>query len=227
MDELEKFNRDKDLLRHRMDKYTRQAFSLLPAVDRPRILDIGCGAGVPTMTLAGLCNGTITAIDTDQAELERLINKISQAGLDDRITVINKSMLAMDFPDNSFDIIWAEGSIFAAGFEQGLRDWKRIVRHGGYLGIHDDRGNVSEKLDIISAQGYLLVDYFIMDTGIWMDDYYDPLQELVRETRNAGIHGDALSSELSRQQSEIDMVNRNPGQCTSVFFILQRPDNQI
>lgn len=27
------------------DKYTRKAFQMLPAMDKPKILDIGCGPG--------------------------------------------------------------------------------------------------------------------------------------------------------------------------------------
>ena len=45
---------------------------MLPIIDKPRILDIGCGYGVPTLELARLSDGEITAIDTDQFLLDRL-----------------------------------------------------------------------------------------------------------------------------------------------------------
>ena len=38
--------------RGRFSKYTRKAFQMLPELDKPRILDIGCGSGVSTIELA-------------------------------------------------------------------------------------------------------------------------------------------------------------------------------
>jgi len=39
----------------------------------------------------------------------------------------------MDFPEESFDIIWAEGSIYIIGFEKGLLEWKPMLKKGGYV----------------------------------------------------------------------------------------------
>ena len=43
---------DRDRFREPLLKYTRKAFQLLPKLDKPRILDVGCGSGVPTIELA-------------------------------------------------------------------------------------------------------------------------------------------------------------------------------
>ena len=56
----------KDLVRKRLNKYTKKAFHLLPELDKPRILDIGCGSGVPTMELARLSNGEIIGLASKQ-----------------------------------------------------------------------------------------------------------------------------------------------------------------
>jgi len=39
---------DKDMLRDSLSEYTRKAFHMLSELDKPRILDVGCGSGVPT-----------------------------------------------------------------------------------------------------------------------------------------------------------------------------------
>ena len=70
-------------------KYTRKAFGFIPKVKNPRILDIGCGTGIPTLELARLSNGNITGIDIDQNALNKLNDKIIKAGLSDRIKVFN------------------------------------------------------------------------------------------------------------------------------------------
>ena len=54
----------------RIAKYTAKAFRMLPKLDNPRILDIGCGRGGPTMELARLSQGWITAVDIDQPSLD-------------------------------------------------------------------------------------------------------------------------------------------------------------
>ena len=63
-------------LRKTFLKYTRKAFETLPKLDEPRILDIGCGSGIPTLELAGLSNVEIIGIDIDQSALDELDKKI-------------------------------------------------------------------------------------------------------------------------------------------------------
>ena len=46
-------------------KYSREVFPFLPKMEKPRILDLGCGSGSYTIELASLTNGDIIAIDID------------------------------------------------------------------------------------------------------------------------------------------------------------------
>jgi ubiquinone/menaquinone biosynthesis C-methylase UbiE len=114
-----------------LDRYTRQAFRMLPAMARPAILDIGCGPGAATMELARLSEGDVTGLDFHQPFLDRLNVKIEEVGLLDRVKAVHGSMSEMDFPDGSFDIIWAEGSIYIIGFDRGLREWRSLLKPGG------------------------------------------------------------------------------------------------
>ena len=95
------FQRKKDLVRKRLLKYTRRAFRMLPRMDRPRILDVGCGSGVPTTELAKLSQGEVIGIDIHQPSLDRLTRKIKQAGLSDCVKALKCSMewlLIFDYP---------------------------------------------------------------------------------------------------------------------------------
>jgi 2-polyprenyl-3-methyl-5-hydroxy-6-metoxy-1,4-benzoquinol methylase len=76
----------KEKTRTNMNVFTARAFSLIPPVDKPAILDIGCGSGIPTMELARLSSGTVTAIDIDEKELKKLREKVKEAGIEERIT---------------------------------------------------------------------------------------------------------------------------------------------
>lgn len=69
-----------DHLREGFNKYTRKAFQMLPGLDKPEILDIGCGSGVPTIELARLSNGQIIGLDIQQFLLDELKRKGEKAG---------------------------------------------------------------------------------------------------------------------------------------------------
>ena len=105
------------------------------------------------MELARLGQGEVIGIDIDQPALDRLNRKIKEAGLANRVQAVNCSVLNIVFPSESFDIIWSEGSIFAVGFERGIREWRRLLRPNGFMVIHDEQGSVEEKLEQISRCG--------------------------------------------------------------------------
>ena len=217
-----RFQKQEERIRKRFLKYTRKAFRMLPKLDNPRILDVGCGSGIPTMELARLSNGEIIGLDIDQSALDTLAEKIIQADLSDRVKTMRRSVINMEFPAESFDIIWSEGSIFPVGFEKGLQEWKRFLKPGGYMAVHDQKGNVTEKLKQISGCGYELLGHFVLSIDIWRVEYFAPLERLVRETRDKyGDNPDILEA-LNDAQREIDMFNQNPELNDSVFFIMKK-----
>ena len=104
----------------------------LPA--QPEILDIGCGTGMQTTELARICpECRITAVDVHQPYLDDLARRAAAAGVGERITTVWASMDNLPFRDATFDVLWAEGSIFVMGFWEGLASWRRLLRPGGYL----------------------------------------------------------------------------------------------
>ncbi|MFC2000931.1 class I SAM-dependent methyltransferase [Chloroflexota bacterium] len=218
----ERFQLGKDKIRKRLLKYTRKAFRMLPQIDRPRILDIGCGAGIPTLELTRLSQGEIIAIDIDQPALDEFKRKIKKAGLTDRIRVVNCSMFDMDFPDESFDIVWSEGSIYAIGFERGLREWKRFLKPGGFIVVHDEQENVRGKLKQISNCGYDLLGYFILSKETWWAEYFAPLEKWIAESGTRYADDPKVLEELHQAQVELDMFNKNPERNSSVCFVMKK-----
>ena len=213
---------DKDLLREGLSKYTRKAFHILPELNKPRILDVGCGSGVPTMELAKLSNGQIIGLDINQPSLDRLKRKIEKAGLSDRVKVMKCSMVDMDFPDESFDIIWAEGSIAVIGFKRGLKEWRQFLKPNRFLAVHDEIGDITEKLEQISSCGYDLLEYFTLNDDTWWMEYYAPLEKRINEIRIKHANAPKALAVLDEEQREIDMFKKNPGRYCSVFFIMKK-----
>jgi len=215
------FETAKDRVRERLTKFTVKAFDMLPKLEAPQILDIGCGSGIPTVKLAELSNGQITALDIDQNALDALERKIIESHLSDRVKAIRCSIFDMDFPEKSFDLIWCEGAITPIGFERGLRDWGRLLKDGGFLAVHDERGDIPQKLNNIATCGYELLGYFSLDEHTWKNEYYAPMKKLIDDARERTENPEMLAF-LDKEQQEIDVFKTNPSACCSVFFVLRK-----
>jgi len=222
--ETELLDYEDDLRRGQM-KYTRRAFDLIPQIKSPRILDIGCGSGVPTMELARMTDGRITAVDIDRSQLTRLSAAARKAGFQNRLKIMEQSMSELNFNDDSFDIIWAEGSIATIGFEKGISEWRRFLKTGGFLVVHDDRGEIRDKVAAIALSGYELVAKFMLGTKIWRDSYYDPLEDKLKEIRGRFPASRELDMLLEKEDRQIEGLVKNPLRYRSVFFIMQKIAN--
>jgi len=215
----------KNHFREHFNKYTRKAFQMLPKLEKPLILDIGCGSGVPTIELAKLSDGEIIGIDINQSLLDQLNRKIEEEGFSSRVKTVKCSLFEIDFPDESFDIIWAEGSIWIIGFEKGLKEWNRLLKPNGFLVVHDEIKTVSNKIKKIPSCGYKLVDYFSLPEDAWWTKYCRPLEIRIKELRmKYKNNSDALKT-LENCQNEIDLVKRNPKEHSSAFFVMQKSQN--
>jgi len=211
-----------DHFRENFNKYTRKAFQLLPELEKPRILDIGCGSGVATIELAKLSKGEIIGIDIDQSLLDKLNSKIEEKVFSNRMKVLKCSLFEMDFPDESFDIIWSEGSIYIIGFEKGLKEWSRLLKTNGFLVVHDEKKNISNKLKKIPNCGYKLINYFSLPEDAWWTEYYNPLEKRIKELRKKYGNNPETLKIFKKYQNEIDMVKKNHKDYGSIFYIMQK-----
>lgn len=130
----------------------------------------------------------------------------------------------MKFPDESFDVIWAEGSMFVVGFERGLRDWKRLLKRNGFMVIHDAKGDVEEKLKMISSYGYKLLGHLVLDSNTWWREYYAPLEKLVNDTVNGCSDSVIMPEIVDSDRREVEMFRKNPEVNSSVIFVMKRND---
>jgi len=227
------------------DKYTRKAFGMIPKLRKPSILDVGCGPGAPTLELARLTTGKIIGVDTHQPYLDRLAEKAQRLGFSHRITTINCSMLDMVFPDESFDVIWAEGSIYVIGFDRGLEQWRWLLKPNGFLAVHEmvwlkpnppkeiydywkqnypGLRTISENLVEIPKRGYDLIGHFALPEDAWWPEYYGPLEKRIQQLRRK-YHDDSKAlRELDLEQIEIEMFKKYYGWYGSAFFVMKKTE---
>jgi ubiquinone/menaquinone biosynthesis C-methylase UbiE len=212
----------KDRLRARLLTYTRKALGILPKIENPWILDIGCGSGVATIELAVMTDGEVTGLDIDQSSLDKLDRKAREAGVADRLRTVRGSMAQIDLPRESFNIIWAEGSISFLGFRNGLLQWRRLLKEGGYLVVHDSDEKTPSKFREIETCGYRLLHHFTLPPDVWWTEYYAPLQKKIDDLKEKYCASPAQLRILEAEQREVDMVRANPDRYGSVFFIMQK-----
>jgi ubiquinone/menaquinone biosynthesis C-methylase UbiE len=213
-------------LREHFNKYTVRAFNTIPKINKPRILDIGCGSGIPTLQLAKLTDGEIIGIDLDQLALEQLNKKIDNLGLTDRVTTKKCSLFKLDYEEESFDIIWAEGSIAVIGFRRGLLEWGRVLKRKGFMVFHDDLVGKKEKVKLIRECGYCLINHFKLPDDIWWEEYYKPLQEQINKLSLELIPDTNLVEEIEKYQKKIACYKKDPGSFRSIFYIIQKAQKQ-
>lgn len=209
--------RIKDNCRKGLLKYLAKAFSLIPGIEQPKILDIGCGTGVPTIWLAENLNGIITAIDTDKNSLDWLEEKISDRNLENQVTTLNISFFDLKSNDDYFDIILAEGFLNVVGFEQGFTRLIKMLGNSGYFMIHDEYREHEKKCDLISNRNCRLIDTLFLNEKVWWNDYYKQL-----ETEINAIKIERTKDLFRSDIEEIEWYKSDPSPFRSIYYIVQK-----
>ncbi|MFX1258339.1 MAG: class I SAM-dependent methyltransferase [Promethearchaeota archaeon] len=208
-------------IRAKFIQYTKKAFQMLPKMDTPHILDIGCGLGTLTMELARLTDGEIMGIDINKSSLDQFNKKIMIQGLSEKIKTKNCSLLYTNFSNESFDIIWAEGVIHLFELKKVLRECNRLLKFNGFLVQHEANIWMKNNKEIYPLYGFRLVNQFSLPEKSWWTEYYIPLDKKIIKLRKKYNNPEALKV-FKKYQDQIDMVRKNPKEFDSGFYIMQK-----
>lgn len=226
------------------DASTAHAYSFIPSdLKQGKILDIGCGSGMQTLALARLCpDCRITAIDLHQPFLNDLTLRAKKAGLDGRIVTHQASMDDLPFDENSFDIIWSEGSAFIMGLPQALRYWKKFLQPDGYLVVSDctwftdspsdecraffgevcpDMRSESGTEEIIRSAGFTVISSFRLPDAGWWDHYYSPLSERLGLLKERHAGNDDAQTIIRGLEEEMEIHRKYSKEYGYTFFVLK------
>ncbi|WP_326653684.1 class I SAM-dependent methyltransferase [Streptomyces sp. NBC_01750] len=124
---------------HRWRTATNSAAYLIgelhPGLD---LLDVGCGPGTITADLAELvAPGRVTAVDAAEDVLRQARETAVERGLD-HVGFAVADVHALDFPDDSFDVVHAHQVLQHVGDPvQALREMRRVCRPGGIVAARD------------------------------------------------------------------------------------------
>jgi DNA-binding transcriptional MerR regulator/precorrin-6B methylase 2 len=217
---------------------TLKALTMAPSAPKT-ILEIGCGPGMATMTLAEATDACILATDADEGALDRLRDRVAAQGLGDRVEVRNVDMAHLPAPQQPWDVIWAEGSAYIIGVERALHDWRQLLRPGGVLVFSEmvwrtetpseelrtywaseypAMTRVPVRLEQAKRAGYRVLGHFDMGREA-MDSYYQPLEARVVEME-ARLAGTRVLEDL---RAELATYHACDGIVSFEMFVLQKP----
>ena len=208
-----------------------------------RILDLGCGCGGQTLSLAHHTEGPILALDNHRAYLDELCHRAEAAGLSGRIQVVLKDMRTLTTADGPFDLIWSEGALFIMGFREGLATCHSLLTAGGGLAVSElcwlrpdapadcrqffsevcpAMTDVEAALSVIRASGYELLGHFTVPESAWWTPYYHPVEERLRLLRKRHADSAENLAMIESVQKEIDIYRGYSAYYGSVFFVMRR-----
>jgi len=214
----------------------------LPA--QPRVLDLGCGPGSGSSSLASLTGGRVTALDLHAPFVVQQAASTRAAGLSHRLDPVCADMRAAPFRDGSFDLAWSEGALYNMGFREGLALCLRLVTPGGYVAVSEavwtvpkppedvfrwwtaqyaDIASIDEKTAAFSGAGLDIVGHFTLPRSAWSDGYYAPIKKRLDEFRDAWAGDEAGLEVIAGFDTEIEMFERWGHAYGYEFFVGRRP----
>ncbi len=225
-----------------LNESTLQALAFCAGLpSEPAVLDIGCGPGMQTIALATALAGHVVAVDNCEEYLTQLRRDAERACVTDRVVAKIGDMAKLEFPPESFDLIWCEGAAYILGIREALTAWRRLLRPRGCLAFTElvwlDDSPPDEVLaffeeaypamtmarsisELIRECGYIAVADFTLPDSAWWDDYYTPLQSKLPSLKaKYAMHDDALEI-VAMTEREIDMRRRHGASYGYHFFVV-------
>lgn len=122
---------------HRRRTAENSAAYLLPHLrDHMRLLDVGCGPGTITADLAGLV-AHVTAVEVKDEALDLARAEAAARGTANVGFAVTDAH-ALDFPDDTFDVVHAHQVLQHLGDPvRALREMRRVTRPGGLVAVRD------------------------------------------------------------------------------------------
>jgi len=119
-------------------EFTRVAARVSGVNPASTVLDMGCGYGEASATIAAEFRCRVTAVDNNPENIELAKALCMERKIGHLVTFESKDLLACDFAENKFDLVLAEGGIFSfISRREGLRLAKAWLQDNGWLAFSD------------------------------------------------------------------------------------------
>lgn len=220
---------------------TLKALSFVEALtSESQIVDIGCGTGGQTMTLAKYTTGQITGVDLFPRFIDLFQKNARALNLQHRVKGRVGTMEALPFQEESLDLIWSEGAIYNIGFERGLKEWRKFLKEGGYIAVSEASWFTNERPDEIEAfwmdaypqidtipnklqqlqnAGYIPIASFILPETCWTEQFYEPQIKAREAYLQQNVNNIAAREFIANQRHETSLYYKYKDFYGYAFYI--------
>lgn len=122
----------------------------------------------------------VIGIDTDEIALEYLEEKARKETPKGVIETKTSPVYEIDYPDEYFDVIIAEGIFNIIGFEKGFRHVIPFLKKEGYFIIHDEFSDWEKKINLIEKFNCKIIEEIVLSQDIWEERYINKLREALK-----------------------------------------------
>jgi ubiquinone/menaquinone biosynthesis C-methylase UbiE len=223
------------------DEMTLKALSFLkPLTEESKVADIGCGTGKQTITLGKNIPSKITGIDLFQKFIDILNLNCEKEGLAQKIKGVVGNMKQLPFQKEEYDLLWCEGAIYNIGFKNGLEEWSKYLKKGGYIAVteaswftlerpqeidqfwmdaYPEIDTISNKVHQMEETGYIPVSTFILPEECWIENFYE-LQKTARNIFLEKHKGNPTAEILAaNEKREYELYQKYKKYYGYVFYI--------
>ena len=225
------------------NKITLEILKSLPSLSpEALVLDLGCGTGRQTITLAQEIPCNIRAVDIYQPYLDTLMIRAEKAGIQDKIEISCENMLNPNVRKESVDLIWSEGAVFAIGFLNALENWRGLLKKKSGIIVlseavwltdnpplevkkyweeaYPEMTNIKGLKAKATLASYTVNKTMILPQKAW-ENYYQEIEKRIVEIRNSDIINGDLEECIKSTEKEIEIYRKYIGTFGYVFLVLQ------
>ncbi|MBZ5709037.1 class I SAM-dependent methyltransferase [Nannocystis pusilla] len=208
--------------------------------ERPRIADLGCGAGAGALLLAETLAAPVVAVDLTRTFLDQLESRARERGLAELVRAVEADFGALDWPAASFDLLWSEGAAYHLTFAGALQRWRPLLREGGlaviseatwftetptaevrrfWAAAYPAMGTEATNTRRAREAGFEVLALRRLAAQAWWDSYYGPLLRRVEEVR--GSASAAMQAAIRETEAEVALFRAFSDAYGYVFYVLR------
>jgi len=101
------------------------------------VLDVGCGYGRTACHLAEKYESNVTGIDISETMIEGARKKARRERVEAMVRFEVGNGESTHFKDECFDVVISEGTTVLIDKERAMREYVRVVKHGGHIGLNE------------------------------------------------------------------------------------------
>ncbi|KAF2770174.1 hypothetical protein EJ03DRAFT_389010 [Teratosphaeria nubilosa] len=102
------------------------------------VLDVGCGVGKPAREIAMFTGCNVVGLNNNAYQIERATAHAVREHLDHKVSFVKGNFMEINFPENTFDAVYAiEATCHAPTLEGVYSQMFRVLKPGGTCGIYE------------------------------------------------------------------------------------------